>query len=139
MGARIRTNLSSSKRTKGTWQSCATFLSARTRPGKYGGSFENRTRILREIIAGIRASGNQIEIGVRLSAFDFVPFKPDPALSQPGKPGPGIPEDFSHCLPYRFGFGVSQGNPIEHDMTETFQFVEQCEQLGVKILNLSAG
>src|SRR5207249_10823356 len=60
------------------------FLSAFTRSGKYGGSFENRTRILRDIIAGIRASGNPIEIGVRLSAFDFVPFKPDPALSQPG-------------------------------------------------------
>src|SRR5438309_866211 len=52
------------------------FLSAFTRPGAYGGSFENRTRILREIIAGIRASGNTIDLGVRLSAFDFVPFKP---------------------------------------------------------------
>ena len=71
------------------------FLSAFTRPGKYGGSFENRTRLLRDIVAGIRASGNRIELGVRLSAFDFVPFQPDPALSQPGKPGPGVPEDFS--------------------------------------------
>src|SRR5206468_10856650 len=115
------------------------FLSAFTRPGKYGGSFENRTRILREIVAGIRASGNPIEIGVRLSAFDFVPFKPDPALSQPGKLGPGNPEDFSHCLPYHFGFGVSQSNPVEYDLTEPFQFVELCAQLGVKILNLSAG
>jgi len=55
------------------------FLSARSRPGKYGGCFEDRTRILREVIAGIRASGNPIDIGVRLSAFDFVPFKPDPS------------------------------------------------------------
>ena len=38
------------------------FLSAFTRPGKYGGCFENRTRILREIIAGIRAGGNRIEL-----------------------------------------------------------------------------
>ncbi len=115
------------------------FLGAHTRPGKFGGSFENRTRILREIISGIRASGNKIEIGVRLSAFDFVPFKPDPALSQPGKLGPGIPEDSSHCLPYRYGFGVSAANPVEYDLTETFQFAELCAQLGVKILNLSAG
>src|SRR5437667_3043468 len=115
------------------------FLSAFTRPGKYGGSFENRTRILGDIIAGIRASGNPIDIGVRLSAFDFVPFKPDPALSKPGKPGPGIPEDFSHCLPYHFGFGVNQSNPVEYELTEAFQFVELCAQLGVKILNLSAG
>ncbi len=115
------------------------FLSAHTRPGKYGGSFENRTRILSEIISGIRANGNKIEIGVRLSAFDFVPFKPDAALSRPGKLGPGVPEDFSHCLPYRYAFSVNQGNPIEYDLTETFQFIEMCRQLGVKIVNLSAG
>jgi NADPH2 dehydrogenase len=115
------------------------FLGAHTRPGKFGGSFENRTRILRDIIAGIRASGNPIEIGVRLSAFDFVPFKPDPALSQPGKLGPGIPEDFSHCLPYHYGFGVNPNNPVEYDLTETIQFAELCAQLGVKVLNLSAG
>src|SRR5437773_7378561 len=115
------------------------FLSAFTRSGKYGGSFENRTRVLREIIEGIRANGNSIEIGVRLSAFDFVPFKPDPALSQPGKLGPGIPEDFAHCLPYRYGFGVNTANPVEYDLTEAFRFGELCSQLGVKILNVSAG
>ena len=115
------------------------FLGAFTRPGKYGGSFENRTRILREIISGIRADGNKIELGVRLSAFDLVPFKPDPARAEPGKLGPGIPEDFSCCLPYRFGFGVNQNNPLEPDLTETFRFVELCAELGVKILNLSAG
>jgi 2,4-dienoyl-CoA reductase-like NADH-dependent reductase (Old Yellow Enzyme family) len=115
------------------------FLGAFTRPGKFGGSFDNRARILRDIIAGIRADGNEIEIGVRLSAFDFVPFKPDPALSQPGKPGPGISEDFSHCLPYRYGFGVNQNNPVEYDLTETIRFIQLCGELGVRILNLSAG
>ena len=115
------------------------FLGAHTRPGKYGGALENRTRILREIAEGIRADGNKIELGVRLSAFDFVPFKPDSAQSQPGRPGPGIPEDFSHCLPYRYGFGVNQNNPLESDLSETFQFAELCARLGVKILNLSAG
>ena len=115
------------------------FLGAHTRPGKFGGSFENRTRILRDIIAGIRADGNPIDIGVRLSAFDFVPFKPDPTRAEPGKLGPGIPEDFSHCLPYRYGFGVRADHPVEPDLTETFQFVELLTRLGVKILNLSAG
>src|SRR5258705_6816304 len=115
------------------------FLGAHTRPGKYGGSFESRTRILREIVAGIRASGNKIDLGVRLSAFDFVPFRPDPSRSQPGKLGPGIPEDFSHCLPYRFGFGVSSENPLEYDLTEPLQFVDLCRELGIKLLNLSAG
>lgn len=115
------------------------FLGAHTRPGKYGGTFENRTRILREIISGIRAGGNKIDLAVRLSAFDFVPFKPDPARSQPGRLGPGIAEDFSHCLPYRYGFGVNWQNPVEPDLAETIQFVKLCGELGVKIVNLSAG
>ncbi len=115
------------------------FLGAHTRPGKFGGSFENRTRILRDIIEGIRASGNRIDVGVRLSAFDFVPFRPDPGRSQPGKLGPGIPEEFSRCLPYKYGFGVNPENPIEHDLTEPLKFMGLCGQLGVKLLNLSAG
>src|SRR5437773_2036202 len=115
------------------------FLGARARPGRFGGSFENRTRILREIIAGIRADNNPIDFGVRLSAFDLVPFRPDPAFSQPGRLGPGIPEDFSHCLPYRYAFGVNAENPVQYDLTETFQFVDLCAQVGVKIVNLSAG
>ena len=115
------------------------FLSAFTRPGRFGGSFENRTRILREIVSGIRAGGNPIEIAVRLSAFDLVPFKPDPAQSQPGKPGPGISEDFSHCLPYAYGFGVKQSNPLEWDLSEAFQFLDLCAGLGIKIVNISAG
>ena len=113
------------------------FLSAFTRPGKYGGSFENRTRILREIVQGIRSSGNKIEIGVRLSAFDFVPFKPDPTRAQPGKLGPGVPDEFP--LPYPFAFGANQNNPLEFQLEETFKFAGLCGELGIKLLNLSAG
>jgi 2,4-dienoyl-CoA reductase-like NADH-dependent reductase (Old Yellow Enzyme family) len=108
------------------------FLGAFTRPGDYGGSFENRTRILREIVAGIRSSGNNIDLGVRLSAFDFAPFRSDSS-------GQGIPEDFSHCLPYRYGFGVNQQNPIEPDLGETVRFIGLCAHLGVKLINVSAG
>lgn len=115
------------------------FLGAHTRPGDYGGGFENRTRLLREIVEGIRGSGNQIGIGVRLSAFDWVPFKPDPNRGRPGKLGPGIPEDFSGCLPYRYAFGVNAENPVEYDLTETFRFVELLKELGITLLNLSAG
>jgi NADPH2 dehydrogenase len=114
-------------------------LSAFTRPGQYGGCFENRTRMLRDIVAAIRASGNEIDLGVRLSAFDLVPFRPDPLLSQPGKPGPGVPADFSRCLPYQYAFGVNQQNPVDYDLAETFQFLDLCAELGVKIVNLSAG
>ena len=57
------------------------FLSAHTRAGDYGGSFENRTRFLREVVKGVRAVAPGLDIGVRLSAFDTVPFKPDPKSS----------------------------------------------------------
>jgi NADPH2 dehydrogenase len=115
------------------------FLSAYTRTGKFGGVFENRTRILKEIVSGIRGDGNRIDIGVRLSAFDLVPFRPDPTLSQPGKLGPGIPEVYENWLPYRYAFGCDPQNPIAPDLTETFRFVELCGKLGIKILNLTAG
>ncbi len=115
------------------------FLGAHTRPGRFGGSFENRTRLLRNIVAGIRDSGNPIELGVRLSAFDWVAFKPDPERAEPGKLGPGVPEDFSQCLPYHYGFGVNFDNPVEMNLEEPHRFVSLCGQLGVKLLNLSAG
>ena len=50
-------------------------LSARDRTGRYGGSFENRTRFLRSVVAGIRAEAPALRVGVRLSAFDMVPFR----------------------------------------------------------------
>ncbi|MFN3334433.1 MAG: NADH:flavin oxidoreductase, partial [Caldilinea sp.] len=52
------------------------FLSAVDRKGRYGGSFENRTRFLRELVEGIRVEVPGLDIGVRLSAFDWAPFKP---------------------------------------------------------------
>ena len=115
------------------------FLGAHTRPGNYGGSFENRSRLIREIVAGIRAVAPKLEIGVRLSAFDFVPFKPNPELAEPGKLGPGMPEDYTHCLPYNYAFGVNVVNPVAYDLTETFKFLALLESLGIKLVNLSAG
>ena len=79
------------------------FLGAHTRPGPYGGELREPHPPLREIVAGIRGAGVPVEIGVRLSAFDFVPFRPDPQRGRPGKLGPGIPEDYSAlpALPLR--------------------------------------
>ena len=53
------------------------FLSAVDRPGKYGGSFENRTRFLREIVKGIQRECPGLVIGVRFSSFDLPPFRAD--------------------------------------------------------------
>lgn len=112
-------------------------LSGFTRPGKYGGSFENRTRFLRNVVGAIRACGNAIELGVRLSAFDFPPFHPNPDSSAPGKPGIGVPDNFP--LPYSYGFGCNHAAPLQIELLETHQFVALCAKLGVKLLNVTAG
>ncbi|HEY1925049.1 MAG TPA: hypothetical protein VGG58_07335 [Candidatus Acidoferrum sp.] len=115
------------------------FLSAHTRAGKYGGSFENRTRFLREVVAGIRSTAPGLKIGVRLSAFDIVPFHPDPSRSSGGKTGPGIPESLEGLIPYRWGFGVDAQNPTQYDLTETVQFLTLLQELGIRLVNLTAG
>src|SRR5215472_2653062 len=115
------------------------FLSAHTREGKYGGSFANRTRFLRDVVDGIHASAPGLQIGVRLSAFDLVPFRPDPELSSPGKPGPGIPEDYQELMPYKFGFGVNENQPTEPDLHEPIQFLSLLKELGIRLVNLTAG
>jgi NADPH2 dehydrogenase len=115
------------------------FLSAHTRGGKYGGSFENRTRFLREVVWGIRVMAPGIHIGVRLSAFDTVPFRPDPGLSLNGKLGPGIPETQANLKPYRWGFGVNGDDPTKMDLSEAIQFLSLLEKLDIRLVNITAG
>jgi NADPH2 dehydrogenase len=113
------------------------FLSAHTREGDYGGRLEGRTRFLREVVQGIRSLAPGLHVAVRLSAFDTVPFFPDPQRSSPGKPGPGIPEASER--PYRWGFGVNPANPSETDLTETYQVVSLLEDLGIRLVNITGG
>jgi 2,4-dienoyl-CoA reductase-like NADH-dependent reductase (Old Yellow Enzyme family) len=116
------------------------FLSAFTRKGRYGGeTLEERSAVAREIIAGIRQVAPRLILGVRLSAFDFVPFKPDPAQAADGNLGPGMPEDFSDCLPYMYGFGIDKGNPVRYDLAETAQYLKLLKSWGVSIVNVTAG
>jgi NADPH2 dehydrogenase len=115
------------------------FLSAHTRTGEYGGSFENRTRFLREVVTGVRHVAPGLTIGVRLSALDTVPFRPDPNRSLPGRRRPGVPELFATLLPYRWGFGVNIDNPCEPDLTEPAQFLSLLGELDIRLVNLSAG
>ena len=115
------------------------FLSAHTRDGDYGGSFENRTRFLREVTEGIRAIAPGLQIGVRLSAFDVVPFHPDLTRSIRGKMGVGIPETYHPLLPYRWGFGVNPENPEQYDLREPLQFLSLLRELDIKLVNVSGG
>jgi 2,4-dienoyl-CoA reductase-like NADH-dependent reductase (Old Yellow Enzyme family) len=105
------------------------FLSAKTRDGAYGGSFENRTRFLREIVAGIRAEVPGMAVGVRLSAFDFVPF-------EPGEDRTGVPTAFEGSYDYAFG-GDGTGTGI--DMTEPFAFLDLLAELEIELVCVTGG
>ncbi|MEM9704027.1 MAG: NADH:flavin oxidoreductase, partial [Planctomycetota bacterium] len=104
-------------------------LSGYDRPGRYGGTFENRTRFLKEVVEGIRAEAPGLEIGVRVSVFDFVPFaKGDGDVGGPM----GVNE------PYRYAFG-GDGSGTGIDLAEPREFLRQCESLGVTLVCLTAG
>ncbi len=105
------------------------FLSAYDRPGRYGGSFENRTLFLREIVAGIRAEAPGLGIGVRLSAIDFVPF-------QPGADGVGEPASFEP--PYRYAFG-GDGSGLGYDLTEPRVFLDLLAALDIELVCITVG
>lgn len=105
------------------------FLTAVARPGPYGGSFENRTRFLREVVAGIRQRVPGLSVGVRLSAFDFGGFAPHPDT----KIGEPVPADYPHV------FGASAADPNTLDLAEPLQFLALCRDLGIHLVNLTAG
>ena len=117
------------------------FLSAYDRPGDFGGSFENRTRFLRLICEGIQRACPRLILGVRLSAFDHYPHKPDQAQSKGGRLGPGIPDadNIDPSVPYT-GFGLDRNDPSKIDLTEPIALLKLMrDELGIAIVNLTAG
>ena len=107
-------------------------LGAKTREGRYGGSLENRTRIIRNIIGKIRAAlGDRMMICMRLGCFDGIPYRRDPDT------GIGVP--FEHPIPYPWGFGVDPNDPTREDLTEVKQAICWFREWGVRLLNVSMG
>lgn len=115
------------------------FLSAKTRDGDFGGSIANRTRFLRELTQAIRVEVPGLELGVRLSAVDFLPYRPDPAMSDAESLGPGIPVDASHALPYRYGFGMDENDPAQIRIDETAEFLQVMTELDIALVNITIG
>lgn len=114
------------------------FLSAHSRPGRYGGSFDGRTRFLREVVQGIRSLAPGLQIGVRLSAFDTIPFR-NPKQAPGGKSSTGVAESYADMLPYRWGFGVNPQDPKDTDLSESERFLSLLEELGILLVNITAG
>jgi 2,4-dienoyl-CoA reductase-like NADH-dependent reductase (Old Yellow Enzyme family) len=107
-------------------------LGARTRPGKYGGSLENRTRFMRTVIDGIRADVPALKVVVRLSAFDTVPFRK--RHDGVGEPDEG---EIGDC-----GFGLADpfdDRSLECALEEPREVLRMLERLGVKWICVSGG
>jgi len=121
-------------------------LSAFTRPGRYGGSFENRTRFLREVVAAVRASAPGLGIGVRLSAFDWMPFRPGPdgigepdvlsGAEQTNGHMPSHSVNLAANYPYAFG---GDGTGMGIDLAEPKRFLDLLAELEIKLVCLTAG
>ena len=99
-------------------------------PVRFGGSFENRTRFLRDIVAGISRNAPGLRVGVRFSAFDAPPYSPGP--DGVGAPAP-TPD------PYPYLFGASPVAPLQIDLAEVRAFLSLLVELSVELVNVSAG
>jgi 2,4-dienoyl-CoA reductase-like NADH-dependent reductase (Old Yellow Enzyme family) len=105
-------------------------LGARNRPGRYGGSFENRTRLAREIIQAIRAAVPGLIVATRLNAFDGIPF-------HKGAHADGVPEAWA--APLVNGWGMSDADPFTPDLSEPLRWVAEMQTLGVSLVNVTLG
>lgn len=107
------------------------FLSARSRPGKFGGDLEGRSRLLRMTIERIREECPKLEVGVRLSLFDRPPYEMGEEH--------GVPMDYRQCLPYTVGFGLDPQDPLQICLDEPVALLKLLQASGVCMVNLSCG
>ena len=106
------------------------FLSAVDRPGRYGGDFENRTRFLREVVAGVHAEAPGLIVAVRLSAVDWIPFRTAPDGRGEAEPLP--------AGGYRHAFG-GDGTGVGADLTEPFAFLDLLTSLDIRLVCIAVG
>jgi NADPH2 dehydrogenase len=107
------------------------FLSARVRPGKFGGDLAGRSRALLTIVDRIRSEAPGLMIGVRISVFDTVPYRTSRESGQP--------MDYANLLPYEHGFGVDPNDPLKMDLTEPIELLRTLANRGVAMLNITGG
>ncbi len=105
-------------------------LGARTRPGSFGGSYENRTRLARTVIERVRAEVPGLTIATRLNVFDSVPYRAGPD---------GVGEPAPYPSPLQTCWGTRTDDPLEPDLTEPIRWAREMVHLGVALLNVSLG
>jgi len=91
-------------------------LSAYNREGKYGGSLENRTRLLRESVKGaMDICSKDFLVSTRVNMYDGFPY------------------------PYGFGVKQDESGSIDFDPTEGAWLLKELYNLGMKIVNITMG
>lgn len=89
-------------------------LSAYNRDGRYGGSLENRTRLLRESVKGaIENCSKDFIVSSRLNVYDG--------------------------FAYPYGFGVKTDGSLDFDKTEPDWLIKELYKSGVRLLNITMG
>lgn len=89
-------------------------LSAYQREGRYGGSLENRTRLLRQSVKGaIEACSGDFIVSSRMNVYDG--------------------------FAYPYGFGVKTDGSLEFDPTEPNWLIRELYSYGVRLLNITMG
>jgi len=89
-------------------------LSAYTRSGKYGGSFENRVRLYIDALKSAMAgAGGGFTVTSRLNIYDG--------------------------FPYPYGFGMRDDGSLEPDMSEPKKLIGLLWDIGLKLLDITMG
>lgn len=90
-------------------------LGARDRNGKFGGSYENRTRFLKEVLIEIKRIVPELILAVRMNASDMLNSKNS------------------------WGIGFSDNQGIYFDLSEPKRLSMELAQIGVELINVTAG
>ena len=89
-------------------------LAAHTRKGRYGGSYENRTRFLRNVVGKILAEvGADRTVTCRLGIHD--------------------------AHPYPYGWGMDKDDPSKPDLSEPKRLVQELHELGMPMIDITMG
>lgn len=88
-------------------------LAAHTREGKYGGSYENRTRFLKNVVGKVMAIAGDRIVTCRLGIHD--------------------------AHPYPHGWGMSAEDPMQPDLSEPKRLVRELNEMGMPLINITMG
>lgn len=90
-------------------------LGAHTRGGKFGGSFENRVRVVLDSIDRIRTAvpDKNFQIVSRLNIYD--------------------------AIPHPFGWGMDTDGSMTPDMTEPLRLIQEMERRGIAFISTTCG